>query len=108
MQGELYYQQRYHSIDADDALTAAEALAKNGGAQPEQEKRWLDLLHLTPLLSSPLIQLSNGEHKRFQIAQALFENPALLILDNPFLGLDREGRALLQTILQDICREGFN
>ena len=107
MQGELYYQQRYHSIDADDALTAAEALANDRGAQTEQEKRWLDILHLTPLFSSPLIQLSNGEHKRFQIAQALFENPALLILDNPFLGLDREGRALLQTILRDICKRGI-
>ncbi|MFZ1978741.1 MAG: ATP-binding cassette domain-containing protein, partial [Bacteroidota bacterium] len=104
MQGELYYQQRYHSIDADDALTAAEALANDRGVQTEQEKRWLDILHLTPLLSSPLIQLSNGEHKRFQIAQALFENPALLILDNPFLGLDIEGRTLLQTILRDICK----
>ncbi len=106
MQGELYYQQRYHSIDADDALKTNEALAKNGGIQPDQAKRWLDLLHLTPLLSSPLVQLSNGEHKRFQIAQALFQNPALLILDNPFLGLDIEGRALLQTILQDICDRG--
>jgi molybdate transport system ATP-binding protein len=107
MQGELYYQQRYHSIDADDALTAAGALASDCVAQTEQEKRWLDLLHLTPLLASPLVQLSNGEHKRFQIAQALFENPALLILDNPFLGLDREGRTLLQTILLDLCKKGI-
>ena len=107
MRGELYYQQRYHSIDANDALTAAAVLASDCGAQTEQEKRWLDLLHLTPLLSSPLIQLSNGEHKRFQIAQALFENPALLILDNPFLGLDMEGRTLLRTILQDLCKNGI-
>jgi molybdate transport system ATP-binding protein len=106
-EGELYYQQRYHSADAADALTAADILADELRSLPDRQNRWLKLLHLTPLLHRPLIQLSNGEHKRFQIARALLENPALLMLDNPFLGLDAEGRRMLGTILRDISGNGI-
>ncbi len=60
---------------------------------------WIEQLHLTCVLQEPLIQLSNGENKRLQLAKALFLDPALLIMDNPFIGLDAEGRQRLHRIL---------
>src|SRR5258705_11706679 len=69
---------------------------------------WIEQLHLTHVLSEPLIQLSNGENKRLQLAQALFLDPALLIMDNPFIGLDVEGRESLHRILDTIVASGIS
>ena len=115
---ELYYQQRFNASDADKTITVAQELAEYAGwegngasavneGQPKERESWLDSLHIRPLLNKPLIQLSNGENKRVQLAIALLENPECLILDNPFLGLDIEGRATLHTIVNQLAAEGM-
>ncbi len=62
-----------------------------------------DPFHIRPLLAKPLIQLSNGENKRMQLAIALGGAPDLLIMDNPFLGLDTEGRAILHEAIAKLA-----
>ncbi len=52
-----------------------------------------------PLIDEPLIQLSNGENKRLQILKAVLGFHKLIILDEPFTGLDQDGRRLLDDIL---------
>ena len=86
--------------------------ADEGAGTPDQgnrgtEEEWLDSLHIRPLLSRPLIQLSNGENKRVQLAIALLKEPDLLILDNPFLGLDTEGRKVLHIIIDMLSARGM-
>lgn len=127
---ELYYQQRFNSSDADQTITVEQELIEsgwnntiagngfpgNGFASPGTSNsgafdmgieasadHWLDDLHIRPLLKKPLIQLSNGENKRVQLAIALLNKPELLILDNPFLGLDTEGRSTLHTIINTLA-----
>ncbi|GGA82426.1 ATP-binding cassette domain-containing protein [Puia dinghuensis] len=102
---QLYYQQRFNASDADQTITVAQELADAGwdGA----DGLWLDSLHVRPLLTRPLIQLSNGENKRTQLAIAMLQSPELLILDNPFLGLDAEGRATLHTIINHIAAKNI-
>ncbi|RTL60386.1 MAG: ATP-binding cassette domain-containing protein [Sphingobacteriales bacterium] len=100
---DLYYQQRFNSFDSEDTITVESALQHLPG-----KEKWIKLLHLTPLLSKPLIQLSNGENKRLQLVKALSANPALLILDNPFIGLDAEGRTTLHSIFTSIIKEGIH
>ena len=57
------------------------------------------LLDLSPILSRPIRSLSTGEMRKVIIARALMKSPRLLILDEPFEGLDEKGRDLLaQTI----------
>jgi molybdate transport system ATP-binding protein len=129
---ELYYQQRFNASDADKTITVAQELAEYAGregeeaegspaagpgrpegpgfadgTQPQDKESWLDSLHIRPLLNKPLIQLSNGENKRVQLAIALLEDPECLILDNPFLGLDTEGRATLHGIINRLAAEGM-
>ena len=104
---ELYYQQRFNSSDADQTITVEQELAEYTGWDAARENagtenHWLDDLHIRPLLKKPLIQLSNGENKRVQLTIALLSDPELLILDNPFLGLDTEGRATLHTIINKL------
>ncbi|HLI92752.1 MAG TPA: ATP-binding cassette domain-containing protein, partial [Puia sp.] len=118
----LYYQQRFNSQDAEGTITVGEELAaagfqeapppatrESGGqaaGQPGPEAEWLDTLGVRSLLQKPLIQLSNGENKRVQLAIAMLERPQILILDNPFLGLDAEGRSVLHTIVNHLAESG--
>jgi len=99
----FYYQQRFNASEANDSITVADVLAGYTGSE-----NWIELLHLGPLLQEPLLQLSNGENKRLQLAKALLAGSALLILDNPFLGLDAEGRKTLHAILGKICSKGIH
>lgn len=102
----LYYQQRFNAADADATITVAEELAA-AGVSSGQEGEWMDRLHVRALLPKPLIQLSNGENKRVQLAIALLKKPDLLILDNPFLGLDTEGRSVLRGIIDRLTADGM-
>lgn len=114
---DLYYQQRFNASDADQTITVEQELApyvaewssRKNSPSPDtlHTWEWLDHLHIRPLLSRPLIQLSNGENKRVQLAIALLEEPDLLILDNPFLGLDTEGRSTLHRIVNMLAEKGI-
>ncbi|HSC54930.1 MAG TPA: ATP-binding cassette domain-containing protein [Phnomibacter sp.] len=99
---DLYYQQRYHSFDADDAITTTEWIR----ADPVQ------ILEAMPgiesLLDKPLVQLSNGEHKKVQLAKALVAKPKLLLLDQPFIGLDTASRQWLHQQLDALAATGMS
>jgi molybdate transport system ATP-binding protein len=107
---EFYYQQRFNSSDAENSITVMQALHNYNTSDTTDEslQKWISLLRLTPLLDEPLIQLSNGENKRLQLAEALLSDPAILILDNPFIGLDTEGRQTLYTIIDEITRNNIH
>jgi ABC-2 type transport system ATP-binding protein len=70
------------------------------GAAPDRVSAAVDSFHLRPLLGSPVRSLSKGERKRFLIALGLLAPEPLLLLDEPFDGLDlrqtREATALLR------------
>lgn len=86
---EFYLQQRFNSSDCEDAYTVEEELA---GLEVGD---WISVFELSGLLKRPLIQLSNGENKRLQIVKSLAYQPDWLILDNPYVGLDMNGREIL-------------
>jgi len=106
---DFYYQQRFNSSDSDNTITVAEALEEySQDVASTNRQKWIELLHLSPLLQEPLIQLSNGENKRLQLAEALLADPSVLIMDNPFIGLDSEGRKTLQGIFDTITASGIH
>src|SRR5579862_789342 len=105
---DLYYQQRFNSYDSEQTKTVRQELEDHFSDANFNDNEWLDVLHIRNLLDEPLIQLSNGENKRLQLAIALFEHPELLILDAPFVGLDVEGRKTLRDILQTISKKGVH
>ena len=108
---QFYYQQRYNASDAEDAITVAMLLQQSNPGDKKivcglETSAIPHIVHIDQLLHKPLIQLSNGENKRLQIATTILHEPKLLILDNPYIGLDRDGREMLSGILNTLSSKG--
>ena len=96
---DFYLQQRFNSADSGDAYTIREELSNE---DEELVAYWLGFFMLGHLIDKPLVTLSNGENKRLQLVKSVLRDPDWLILDNPFLGLDVEGRERLSTCLEKL------
>ncbi|BGP12833.1 hypothetical protein JCM10213_008095 [Rhodosporidiobolus nylandii] len=93
------YTARYYSIRDEDKLTVREHLRTATGAEGEAIERAAKDLRMESFLDLPLITLSNGQTRRARILRALLAKPELLILEEPFTGLDVASRALLVQLL---------
>ncbi len=98
---EFYLQQRFNSSDSEDSYTVREELGDMDMSE------WVSIFGIESLLDKPLLQLSNGENKRLQIVKSLGQKPDWLLLDNPYLGLDVAGRAILSAGLGQLKAHGI-
>ncbi|MDR1673798.1 MAG: ATP-binding cassette domain-containing protein [Bacteroidales bacterium] len=99
--GDFYYQQRYHAAETEGIITVRRFLALENNRHPH-----LQALNITPLLDMEIIKLSNGQFKKMLIAKALLKNPRLLLLDNPFTGLDAAARTYVAETMERIAGMG--
>jgi molybdate transport system ATP-binding protein len=102
-----YYQQRFNFIEPEDDLTLDTFLHSGRSVSESELVDVTDRLHIRHLRFLSLLKLSNGEMRRARIAKALLTKPELLILDDPFMGLDVSGRAELVEILQQQAKNGL-
>lgn len=105
----FYYQQRYNYHAERDTLTVYGELEVFG------RERGLDIADVEPILErlgfakcreTQLIELSSGEHKKLQLVRALWLKPRLLLLDDPYTGLDAASRKTLNDIVDEECAAG--
>jgi molybdate transport system ATP-binding protein len=101
-----YYQQRYEISDNSDFPTVKEYLSLTGFPEAESSEITGNL-GIRQLMAKKLNTLSNGEGKRVQIAEALLSHPDVLILDNPFTGLDTQARSILNQFIKDQTGQGM-
>lgn len=93
-----YYQQRWHSTETEDMPTVSEVLSEY--KDTENLNELLSLFGISDLLPKKLIFLSSGELRKFLVVRTLLSRPEILILDNPFIGLDAPSRDLLVDMLE--------
>ena len=97
-----YYQQRWNAHDQDDAPVVRDLL---GTIKDDALKQQLfDLFRIEPMLEKKIILLSSGELRKFQLTKTLLTSPRILIMDNPFIGLDAATRDLLFHLLDELTR----
>ena len=114
-----FYQARWNSGIDEDALCVAEYLSERGVANinpfcvvashsdqkfAARRQEVIEQLELGTLLARHVTQLSNGERRRLLIARALLKSPRLIILDNPFAGLDERFRTKLGKHLENLMQ----
>ncbi|MDR3193831.1 MAG: ATP-binding cassette domain-containing protein [Tannerella sp.] len=98
-----YYQQRWHATETEDWPSVGQLLASSGGEPADNEDLYTQF-RIRESLSKKLIHLSSGEFRKFLILRTLLSRPRLLVLDNPFIGLDAASRRLLAQLLQQMAQ----
>lgn len=76
------------------------------GFKEEKEKCCHLHGHLETLLKTKVSDLSGGELQRVMLANALLDNPNLLLLDEPTAGVDLEGEKSFYTLFENLKEEG--
>lgn len=102
-----YYQQRWHSQDVEFSPFLRDIFPPCENAF----RKDIDSLLSDgegSLLDKRVVMLSSGERRRFQIAMALSSAPEVLIMDNPYVGLDAMTRDSLSDALSMIVSEGHS
>ena len=111
--GSYYLQQRWNQTEIDDDMpTVGEELERaflmTGNDTQERrdfQQHLYDLFSIHYLLDSKVILMSSGETRKFQLIKALLTKPSVLIMDNPFIGLDVATRDQLTDLLTTLSKE---
>lgn len=109
-----YYQQRWNQMDIDpETPTVRQALqqfldyahAEDGTEERRRFDQLVEMFHLGRLMDEYIITLSSGELRKFQLTKLLVSMPRMLIIDNPFIGLDSPTRRQLSDLFETLAGE---
>ena len=102
----FFMQQRWNlfTLEGDppsvgEALRQDAAESKDPEAALQRVEELTALFSMEPLLDKPLVTLSSGELRKYQLTRALLGGPEILVVDNPYIGLDPRTRGLLTELL---------
>jgi lipopolysaccharide export system ATP-binding protein len=88
-------------------LAILETLPLNGAARQRRLTELLAELNLTPLARSKAYTLSGGERRRVEITRALVNEPKIMLLDEPFAGIDPIAVTEIQKIIFHLKERGI-
>ena len=108
-----FLQQRWNQMEIDEETPTVgckleEAYKLAGEDTPERralQRHIYELFHLEQLLDKYIILLSSGELRKYKLASSLFTNPKVLIMENPFIGLDADTRDQLKALMTMLAKE---
>ena len=84
----------------------ADIFGVTAAARDERIHRFADMLGLTGDLAQPISAYSHGMKQKLAIIGALIHAPRLIVMDEPFVGLDPKAAHLLKELMHEMCREG--
>lgn len=103
----FYYQQRYNKFAKNDTLTVfaeLQSFAKKEQLDFQEVEKYLEIFGFDNFKEQQLIELSSGEHKKLQLVKAFWLKPQILIIDQPYTGLDFKSREILNRVLDDLAQ----
>lgn len=111
--GSMHYGFRYESQEMDSVPSVKELLVKvqqksAGEKDDDLLLKVMNEMEIRHLAERKILALSNGERKRTQLAMALLQQPDLLVLDQPFVGLDAHSRERLKSLLHQQMTQGLS
>lgn len=98
-----YYQQRWNSQDAETAHIVSDLLPQ--ASDDDFKNRLFELFGMESLLDKPIVLLSSGELRKFQLTKMLMNRPQVVVMDNPFVGLDAGTRSQLRELILSLIQE---
>jgi len=84
-----------------------EMIEPNRETRSQELERLLSEFGLTKLRDSPAMALSGGERRRCEIARALAAKPSIMLLDEPFAGIDPLSISDIRDLIKDLKRRGI-
>ena len=72
----------------------------------ERIRKYADLFEITSDLAQPIAAYSHGMKQKLAIIAAWIHNPELIIMDEPFVGLDPKASHILKGMMREVCDEG--
>lgn len=72
----------------------------------ERIQKYADMLSLTSDLAQPISAYSHGMKQKLAVISAFIHNPKLIIMDEPFVGLDPKASHLLKQLMREHCDKG--
>ena len=92
---------------AKNLLGVMEMIGMNRRTRNKRCQELLDQFGITKLRKSKAMSLSGGERRRLEIARALVSDPQIILLDEPFTGIDPVTIDSIQTVIRDLRDRGI-
>lgn len=103
---QLLEEMTYFSANSDLATKAGEVLLTLARVDEQRREMIIRQLGLNPILTKQISVLSTGEMRKLLIGRALMAGPRMLILDEPFNGLDKEFQNQFMAMLNQLDTDG--
>ena len=84
----------------------ADVFEIDGEKRQERIQKYADMFEITDALGDSISSYSHGMKQKVAIISALIHEPKLLVLDEPFVGLDPKAAFTLKQIMHDMCEKG--
>ena len=84
----------------------ADIFGVSADERQQRIKKYADLFELTDSLGDNISSYSHGMKQKLAIISALIHNPKLIIMDEPFVGLDPKAAHLLKEQMREMCNQG--
>ncbi len=99
---QIFKDRNNDTVSPDDFGLTARQVILNGSGKTQLCEQYARKLHIEAFLDRPFIHLSTGESRKVLFCKMLVSEPDLLILDEPFEGLDQQSVAYWQTLLAEL------